>query len=248
MAKNKDIQEINKELAKGEKGVPGWVFILALAFIVGFIFRYTIADTLRGNKKKDDGIKTIVWSEPSTIEYEEDNPGKLGDSLSDKGILLDGVYYHLPCSIYRFVENGWSVDIAGNNSKEIVYTVSSSTTKVVSLTKNNKTVKIVSVISPCEEEVSISESFVTGLSIFSWTEVDIELPEGIKIGTNRKDIERIIDSEKLKYDEERLKKDNVYEIVIPESNDKYEEYRIKLVIEEDVVSEIRVEVIYQNKD
>ena len=245
MNKKQNLDDINKQLEKGEKGVPGWIYFLIGAFIVGFIFRYTIADTIRGNNKKKDDIKTIVWSEPYTIEYEEKGSGKLENTLTDNSIILDGVYYHLPCPIYRFIENGWLVDIAGNTNKLIVYTVPANTTKVVSLNKDNKEIKVVSVASPINEEVSVSESFVTGLSVFSWTDSELVLPRKVKIGTTRKEIEKIVKEEKLEYDKERLKNDDVYEIVVGIDDDKYDEYRIKLVLKEDKVEEIRVEIIYK---
>ena len=245
MRKKHNLEEINKELEKGEKGVPGWIYFLIGAFIIGFIFRYTIADTIRGNSKKKDDIKTIVWSEPYTIEYEEKGSGKLENTISDTSIILDGVYYHLPCPIYRFIENGWSVDIAGNTNKAIVYTVPPKSSRVVSLNKDNKEIKVVSVVSPNDEEVSISESFVSGLSVFSWTEAELELPKNIKIGTTKKEIEIIIKEENLEYDKEKLEKEDVYEITIKCDSDKYEEYRIKLALKEDKVEEIRVEVIYK---
>lgn len=245
MSKKHNLEEINKELEKGEKGVPGWIYFLIGAFIIGFIFRYTIADTIRGNSKKKDDIKTIVWSEPYTIEYEEKGSGKLENTISDTSIILDGVYYHLPCPIYRFIENGWSVDIAGNTNKVIVYTVPPKSSRVVSLNKDNKEIKVVSVVSPNDEEVSISESFVSGLSVFSWTDAELELPKNIKIGTTKKEIEKIIKEENLEYDKEKLEKEDVYEITIKCDSDKYEEYRIKLALKEDKVEEIRVEVIYK---
>ena len=96
-----------------------------------------------------------------------------------------------------------------------------------------------------DEEVSISESFVSGLSVFSWTEAELELPKNIKIGTTKKEIEKIIKEENLEYDKEKLEKEDVYEITIKCDSDKYEEYRIKLALREDKVKEIRVEVIYK---
>lgn len=246
MSKNKEIDKINEELAKREHGVPAWIFVLIIAFIIGFVFRYTIADAIRGNSnKKENDNNMIVWKEPYTIDFEEDNPGKLGDKLSDRGILLDGTYYHLPCPIYRFVENGWVVDIAGNNYKEIVSVVPKDLTKVVSMTKDGKTIKVVSVASPIDEDVSISESFVTGLSIFSWSDIEIELPKKIKIGSTKTEIEKIIKEEKLSYDEDKLKNDNVYDIIIEEDDDLYEDYEIKFNLKKNKVDQIRVEVYYK---
>ncbi len=246
MDKKKEVAEINEELARRKGSFPFWIIILIVALVIGIIFRNPLANIFKNEKKPaNNDIYTIKWEEPSTLIYEEANSGKLENTLKDHSILIDGTYYHLPCSIYQFVKNGWTVDIAGNNSNELVYTIPADKTKVVALNKKDKVIKVVSVASPINEEVSISESFVTGLSIFSWSEFDAELPKGLKIGTKKEEIERLIKEEDLSYDVSKLKKDNVYEIIIENEEDLYEEYEIKLVMKDDIVDQIRVEVIYK---
>ena len=239
MDKN-DLKDINKQLERPERAVPLWIFFLIGAFVVGFIFRYTLADMISSkmnNNKNDD-------NQPSTIIYKDDNSGKLGTDLKDHSVILDGTYYYLPCPIYEFVENGWTIDVAGNNNKTIVYEVPKGTIKIVSMSKDGNEVKVVSVASPNNETVSISESFVTGFTIFSWSNVEIELPQKVKIGMSRKSLEKIIKDNSLNYDEDLLKDKDIYDINIDLDDEKYDKYEIKINMKNDKIDQIRVEVMY----
>ena len=246
MDKNNDLKNINKKLERPERAVPLWIFFLIAAFIIGFIFRYTIADmiTNKTNNKKKEDKQTIVWKEPSTIIYKDDNSGELGKDLKDHSVILDGTYYYLPCPIYEFVENGWSIDIAGNNNKTIIYEVPKDSIKIVSMNKDDKEAKVVSVASPNDETVTISESFVTGFTIFSWSNVEIELPQKVKIGMDRNGIEKIIKDNNLSYDKDLLKEKDIYDINIDLEDDKYDKYEIKFNMKDDKIDQIRVEVMY----
>ena len=246
MDKNNDLKNINKKLERPERAVPLWIFFLIAAFIIGFIFRYTIADmiTNKTNNKKKEDKQTIVWKEPSTIIYKDDNSGELGKDLKDHSVILDGTYYYLPCPIYEFVENGWSIDIAGNNNKTIIYEVPKDSIKIVSMNKDDKEAKVVSVASPNDETVTISESFVTGFTIFSWSNVEIELPQKVKIGMDRKGLEKIIKDNNLSYDKDLLKEKDIYDINIDLEDDKYDKYEIKFNMKDDKIDQIRVEVMY----
>lgn len=246
MDKNNDLKDINKQLERPERAVPLWIFFLIAAFIVGFIFRYTLADLIssKTDNKKNEDKQTIVWQEPETIIYKDDNSGKLGDDLKDHSVILDGTYYYLPCPIYEFVENGWSIDIAGNNSKTIVYEVPKGTIKIVSMSRDGNDVKVVSVASPNGETVSISESFVTGFTIFSWSNVEIELPQNVKIGMDRNSLEKIIKENNLSYDKDLLKEKDIYDIKIDLEDEKYDRYEIRINMKNDKIDQIRVEVMY----
>ncbi|MBR2067417.1 MAG: hypothetical protein IJ875_04060, partial [Solobacterium sp.] len=189
--------------------------------------------------------QVIVWDEPSTLSEEEKWNESDALTFANRIVKIDGVKYKIPCALYRFIENGWSVDISGNNNHSIVYVATEQMDNFVSLTKGDKEIKIVSAVSPIDTQVMVDESFIGGFTIFSWTNVDVEFAKGLACGMAKEEVDNLLKEEKL--DGNMLQKDgDNYQLTLEEKNgSKIKESIYQIKFKEDKVDQIRMEVRYQ---
>lgn len=249
-----ELDEINAQLNKTHaQKFPWWILIIVASFAIGFVFRYQIAnwmrDTFRHSEEKSEETEitpssghTFVWDEPEmeVLMHEDIGPGYLLDKMDDHAILLDGQYYHLPCPIYRFVQHGWTVNTAGNTKNEVVYEVGD-IPKIISLKKGDVELKAVTILSPTDNTVPIEDSFVTGLTIFSWNEVDFEMPKGLKIGMKKDTFLKTLEKDEVI---PATSTDDQVEIRFPKPSwFGYSYYEITVKFKDDAVSQIRLELI-----
>ena len=249
-----EIEEINEQLNKTHyTKFPWWILIIVGAFAIGFVFRYQIAtwirDTFRNTPEDVEPISpestsghTFVWDEPDTelLMYEDIGPGYLLDSIDDHAIILDEQYYHLPCPIYRFVQHGWTVNTAGNAKGEVIYDVDS-IGNVVSLVKGHTEIKAVTVVSPTEGVVPIEDSFVSGFTIFSWDQVEFELPKGIKMHMKREDFDKVVEEAEV-IPETNTEEKVVLSFPKPEWSG-YSQYKLTVTFKNDEIDQIRIEIL-----
>ena len=238
-------------MAESEEGKRKWwevvlpVVIIGTAFLIGFIFRYDFANYYKEHFGKKDAepasnvVHTLVWKEPSTLQYEEENEGKLLSTMKDHSVMIDGDYYHFPCALYHFVENGWDVDITGNSAKKAVYQVGDTADTVISLKKNGKEMKVVSVISPISDIVNIEEGFVSGFTAFLWDDISYEFPAKIELGMKEQTFLDLLNNEEGL---DAAKEGDRYILHYQLEGSICSEYELSLRFEDGELSQVHMEV------
>lgn len=115
----------------------------------------------------------------------ENAPDKIGDSLEDYEIMIDGVYYKFPMSYQEFKEKGWKIDWGDEEE-----TVNSDRTSVIDMKLDGSKANI-SIYNPDNKPQLLRDCYVSGLTIEEKLVNDyvVFLPKNIMFGkSTREDI------------------------------------------------------------